>query len=209
MSDFVGSYYQKKATDKQMELTENAQNQMMSYLREGLGYQKELMQWQKDVYERERTERKPYQDASKRALGDLEAMTKGDFDITTTKSYQTKEKALETSLNRSLSAKGLSLSGRGIEEESRLKTGLMLGEESKRYGELSGVVNVGTMGMVQNPMLANAGTIQQGTESMSQVPAWYASQMGGIYQNQANYMRQQEQQTSSLVGSILGMYLGK
>lgn len=208
MLDFLSGPGEAKVASEEMKLAKEAREDILGFLRESLGYQKDLMQWQKDVYERERTERKPYTEASQRSLGDLEAMMKGDFDITTTKSYQTKEKALETSLNRSLAAKGLSLSGRGIEEESRLKTGLMLGEESQRYEQLAGLVNVGTMGMVQTPMLASSQNIQQGYESMAQVPAWYASQMGGIYRNVHGQASQAASNAGNTVMSLLGGYMG-
>lgn len=209
MSDFIGSYNQAKSTDKQMDLTESAQRDMLAFMRESLGYQKDTMQWQKDIYERERADVKPYREASLRALDKLESVYSEGYDVTKEKQYQVLSEAGDRELQKSLAKKGLSLSGYGLEEEARLKSGLKTSVLGQRVAGLGSMAGYGTMGMTNQPMLANMGAISETYSNMSQVPAWYSSQMGTILQNRANYISQSSQQTSNLIGGILGSYLGK
>lgn len=208
MGDIFSAPLEYAAETEALEEAKSARGDILAFLRESLGYQKETMQWQKDIYERERGETKPYREASLRALGKLEDVFGEGYDITQDKQYQVLSEAGDRELQKSLAKKGLSLSGYGLEEEARLKSGLKIGVLGQRIAGLGSMAGFGTMGATAQPMLANMGEISQTYGNMAQVPAWYAQQAGQYYRNVASSVKDSEQSMQSVFGSILGGYLG-
>lgn len=141
-------------------------------------YQYEALDWEKEKYEEDVARRKPYYDLSLEALPGLRDYINGDFDITKTQEYQTQSKALDRELASHLSARGLQLSGFGVEEDARLKTGLQSNLYNQRFSRLSTLANLGSTGMAQAPNL------------------------GQYYSNLGNIAMQQGQQQSSMYGSM-------
>ncbi len=118
--------------------------------------QLEYLDWQKQMYGEDVARRKPFYDLSLLSLPELQKFISGDFDITTTPEYQTQSKALDRQLSSNLAARGLQQSGFGVEEDARLKTGLMSDLYNKRFSRLAALANLGSMGMAQAPNLGDA-----------------------------------------------------
>jgi len=124
--DFLSGPGDAKVASEQMKEAGRAREDILGFLRESLGYQKDIMKWQQDIYERERTDTEPYREASLGAVADLKKMFGEGYDVTKEKQYQILSEASDRELQKSLAKKGLSLSGYGLEEEARLKTGLKI-----------------------------------------------------------------------------------
>jgi len=206
--DFLSGPGDAKVASEQMKEAGRAREDILGFLRESLGYQKDIMKWQQDIYERERTDTEPYREASLGAVADLKKMFGEGYDVTKEKQYQILSEASDRELQKSLAKKGLSLSGYGLEEEARLKTGLKTSVMGQRLAGLGSMAGYGTMGAVGQPMLANMGAISQTYGNMAQVPGWYASQMGNIYQNFNDSSKQGLRSADTIFGSLLGGYLG-
>lgn len=140
--------------------------------------QYDAMNWEKERYYEDIKRRKPYYDLSLEALPGLRDFISGDFDISKTQEYKTQAGVLDRELAGHLSSRGLQLSGFGVEEDARLKTGLMGNLYNQRFSRLSTLANLGSVGMAQAPNLGN-----------------YASNLGNI-------AMQQSQQQSQMYGSL-------
>lgn len=116
--------------------------------------QSQYLNWQKQMYYEDLQRRMPFYNISVDALPGLKDYISGNFDITTTPEYKTQSEALDREIAQHLSARGLQESGFGVEENARLKTGLMSNLYNQRFARLASLANLGSMGMAQAPNLS-------------------------------------------------------
>ena len=111
--------------------------------------------WEMERWEKEQAKREPFYQAGISALDSLKEYVSGDFDITKTHEYKVQSEALDRQLGKRLSALGLQQSGYGVEEEARLKTGLMSDLYGQRFSRLASLANLGSLGFAQGPNIQN------------------------------------------------------
>jgi len=163
-------------------------------------------QW--EMYKQSRSDRMPWYQAGKLALGDLGTMIKdGPGELELSPGYQWRKEEGERAINRGLNARGLYGSGKALKDLTRFNQGLA----SDEYGRfISQWINTKL-----NPTQSLAGIGQTAAETFGlqglatgQITGQNTQAAGQArasgYANQANIVNQGLQG----IGNVAGMYLG-
>lgn len=135
----LGGHMQSQAAGRSSDAMRNAS-------REQLALQREM--WQQG-----REDITPWREAGAGALGDLQAMLSGEYDITTDPGYQFQLEQGQRAIDASAAARGNLMSGRTLRELTGFGQGLASQEYANRFNRLASLAGVGQASASQSASL--------------------------------------------------------
>jgi hypothetical protein len=182
LGGWLGSRASGKAADVQSDAANYSSDLAYKSGQEALGFQR-------DVWNQQRSDMAPWQEAGKTSLSDLMAsrdeLTRpfGASDFQADPGYAFRQSEGQRGIEGSAAARGGSLSGGAVKDAMRFNSGLA----SEEYGNAFNRFNI-NQGNRFNRLAAIAGIGQTANQQLGQAGQSFATNSGNIVQNTANSM---------------------